>query len=146
MAGVIGMSRRRFLFADTLGCALWLASYLLAGFVFHHTVEALTVQIGLFGKRAGLVAICLLAAFVALKYIQRWRILRELRVNRITPLAVQELLDKSKDSITVVDLRHPSEVERDAFKIPGAILMRPEELRALAREIPPEQEIILYCT
>jgi rhodanese-related sulfurtransferase len=87
-----------------------------------------------------------LVLFVAYKYIQRWRILRELRINRITPLDLQGMLDKSRDTVTIVDLRHPSEVERDAFKIPGALVLRPEDLRSRAREIPQGQEIILYCT
>ncbi len=146
MAGIIGMSRRRFLLADSIGCALWVGAYMMTGVLFHRYVESLVVQIGLFGQRAGMVALTLLALFIAYKYIQRWRILRELRINRITPQALQELLGDAKNLLTIVDLRHPSEIERDAFKIPGALVLRPEELRDRAREIPPGQEIILYCT
>jgi rhodanese-related sulfurtransferase len=88
----------------------------------------------------------LLACFVGFKYVQRWRILRELRINRITPLAVRDLLESSKGGLTIVDLRHPSEIERESYKIPGAVVRRPDELQALAREISPDQEIVLYCT
>lgn len=146
MAGVIGMPRRRFLMADTIGCSLWISAYMMVGVLFHRYVENLIVQMGFFGKRAGVLIACILLFYIGYKYVQRWRILRELRVNRITPLAVQEALNLSNGKITIVDLRHPSEIERDNFKIPGAVVMRPEELRALAREVPPEQEIILYCT
>lgn len=146
MAGIIGMSRRRFLIADAIGCALWIGTYMLTGVLFHSYVDSLIAQLGLFGKRAGLVVLSFLLLYIAYKYIQRWRILRELRVNRITPFAVHELLESSPGNLTIVDLRHPSEVERDSFKIPGARVLRPEELSSLAREIPPEQEIILYCT
>ena len=146
MAGVIGMSRRRFLLADTIGCVLWVSAYLMVGVLFHRQVESIVVQIGLFGQRAGMVFLTLLLLFVAYKFIQRWRILRELRVNRITPMALHELLDGSKNALTIVDLRHPSEVQRDAFKIPGALVLRPEQLRDRAREIPEGQEVILYCT
>jgi membrane protein DedA with SNARE-associated domain len=146
MAGVIGMSRRRFLIADAIGCMLWISAYMLVGVLFHRQVESLIVKIGFFGQRAGFVIVTVLILYIGFKYIQRWRILRELRVNRITPSAVRDLLDTSKDSVRIIDLRHPAEVQRESFKIPGALVMRPEELRALAREIPPEQEIILYCT
>jgi membrane protein DedA with SNARE-associated domain len=146
MAGVIGMSRRRFLVADTIGCSLWVGSYMLVGVLFHRYVESLIVQIGLFGKRAGMVVVAFLLIYIGYKYVQRWRILRELRFNRITPDEVRLLLDTSKEALTIVDLRHPSEVDRDSFKIPGAVVLRPEELRAKAREIPADQEIILYCT
>lgn len=146
MAGVIGMSRRRFILADAIGCALWISTYMSVGALFHRYVEAITVQLGFFGRRAGVVILSLFALYIVYKYLQRWRILRELRINRVTPLAVREMLDSSESSITIVDLRHPAEVQRDSFKIPGAVVLRPEELRAFAREIPPEQEIILYCT
>ena len=146
MAGIIGMSRRRFLVADTIGCVLWIGAYMLTGVLFHRYVESLIVQMGFFGQRAGMVVIFLLVCFVGFKYVQRWRILRELRVNRITPLAVRELIESSKDGLTIVDLRHPSEIARESYKIPGAVVRRPEELKDLAREISPDQEIILYCT
>ena len=48
--------------------------------------------------------------------------------------------------LTIVDLRHPSEVERMGIKIPNALVLRPEDLRSRSNEIPREQEIILYCT
>jgi membrane protein DedA with SNARE-associated domain len=146
MAGVIGMSRRRFLIADSIGCTLWVSAYMLTGVLFHRQVESIIVQIGLFGQRAGTVAAVCVLLFIIYKYIQRWRILHELRTNRITPLGLQGILDKSRDAVTIIDLRHPNEIKRDAFKIPGALVKRPEELRALAREIPQGQEIILYCT
>jgi membrane protein DedA with SNARE-associated domain len=146
MAGLIGMSRRRFLLADTIGCVLWISSYMLLGALFHRQVESLIVQFGLFGRSAGAVVGCILVFFIGFKYLQRWRILREIRTNRITPPAVHELLNNPACKTTIVDLRHPTEVERDNYKIPGALILRPEQLRALAREIPPEHEIILYCT
>jgi membrane protein DedA with SNARE-associated domain len=146
MAGLIGMSRLRFLLADTVGCMLWIGSYLLAGVLFHRQVDSLILEMGLFGRRAGLVLGTILVLFIAFKYLQRWRILREMRINRITPPAVHDLLSTPGCKVTVVDLRHPSELERDNYKIPGALVTSPEELRALAREIPADQEIILYCT
>ncbi len=146
MAGVIGMPRRRFLLADSIGCALWVATYMGTGFIFHKYVDSLVSQLGLFGQRAGMVALTLLALFIGFKYLQRWRILHELRVNRISPQTLSELLEAKDNSFTVVDLRHPNEVKRDAFKIPGALVLRPEEIRARAHEIPQGQEIILYCT
>jgi membrane protein DedA with SNARE-associated domain/rhodanese-related sulfurtransferase len=145
MAGIIGMSRRRFLVADTIGCGLWVSAYMLTGVLFHRYVESLIVQLGFFGQRAGVVVAFLLACFIGFKWLQRWRILRELRVNRISPLEVRELQETSK-GLMIVDLRNAAEIAREAYKIPGAVVKRPEDLKALAQEIPPDQEIILYCT
>ena len=146
MAGVIGMPRGRFLMADALGCALWVAAYMGVGALFHRYVEFLIVQIGFFGSRAGAIALSLLAGYIGFKYLQRWRILRELRVNRITPQTVYSMLDDSDDTVVIIDLRHPNEVKRDSFKIPGALLMRPDDLRDFARQVSTGSEVILYCT
>lgn len=145
LAGMIHMPRWRFLLADAAGCVLWSCSYLLAGFLLHRQVNDVILWLGLLGRRAGLVVLSLIALYLGLKYFQRWRILRELRINRVTPEAVRALLEKG-EPITIVDLRHPSEVERDGMKLPGALILRPDDLRSRASEIPFEHEVILYCT
>jgi rhodanese-related sulfurtransferase len=101
--------------------------------------------LGLFGRRAGFVIAGLVALYIAVKYLDRWRFTRELRINRITPEELRELLE-IRHPITIIDLRHPGEVERDGTKITGAVVLRPDELRSRAHEIPLDQQIILYCT
>jgi rhodanese-related sulfurtransferase len=66
-------------------------------------------------------------------------------VNRITPEELAELL-RSGEKVAVVDLRHPSEIEREGIKLTGALILRPDDLRSRSHEIPRENEIILYCT
>ncbi len=46
----------------------------------------------LYGRRAGLVIVALLALYLTYKYFQRWRFLRNLRINRVTPEQVRDLL------------------------------------------------------
>lgn len=145
LAGVTKMPLWRFLLADAAGCGLWASTYLVIGFIFHHQVDTVILWLGLFGHRAGLVVISLIAVYIAVKYFQRWRFLRELRVNRITAHDARELL-KAGHPVTVVDLRHPSEVERDGVKIAGALVLRPEEVPLRAHEIAQDHDIILYCT
>ncbi len=145
LAGAIKMPRWRFVLADAAGCALWCSAYLLAGKLFHKQVTLLIDWLGLFGRRAGLVVLCLIAVYVAVKYFQRWRLHRELRINRVTPEAAFELMN-SGTPVTVVDLRNPTEISFDGLKIAGAVILRPEDLRSRSHEIPPEHEVILYCT
>jgi membrane protein DedA with SNARE-associated domain/rhodanese-related sulfurtransferase len=145
LAGMVGMERWRFLLADAAGSFLWSGVYLLAGWVFHRQVDAVVVFIGLFGRRAGLVVAYLLLLYIAFKYFQRWRFRRELRINRITPSALREMLSAGRE-ITVIDLRHPAEIERDGMKLAGARVIRPDELRTRSAEIPRGRDIVLYCT
>jgi rhodanese-related sulfurtransferase len=145
LSGMIRMRRSRFLLFDAGGALLWALTYLLAGLIFHRQVDAIIVGIGLLGRRAGLVVAVLIAAYVGFKYFQRWRFLRELQVNRIGPEALKKMLAEGR-GVTVVDLRHPAEVEREGAKILGALLIRPDDLRARSGEIPKDGEIVLYCT
>jgi len=145
LAGISGMPFGRFLLADAAGCTLWVGSYLGLGWLFHKQVDRVIAALGLYGGRAGLTILTLLAVYLAYKYFQRWRFLHNLRINRITPEQVRDLMDKGC-GITIVDLRHPAEVERAGIKIPSALVLRPEDLRSRSHEIPRDQEIILYCT
>jgi membrane protein DedA with SNARE-associated domain len=145
LAGISKMQYWRFLLVDAAGCALWTGCYLFLGWAFHRQVDSLIELLGLFGRRAGLIVAGLIALYIAAKYFERKRFARKLRVNRITPQTLHDLLE-SGHSMTVVDLRHPAEVERDGMKIPGAFVLRPDDLRSRAHEIPRDQQIILYCT
>jgi membrane protein DedA with SNARE-associated domain len=145
LAGVSKMGYWRFLLADTAGCVLWASAYLLLGRIFHHQVDDLILWLGLFGRRAGLVIAALIGLYVGVKYFERKRFVRKLRINRIGPQDLRSLLD-SGQPITIIDLRHPAEIERDGMKIAGALVLRPDELRSRSGEIPREHQIILYCT
>ncbi len=145
LAGISGMPFGRFLLADAAGCTLWVGSYLGLGWLFHKQVDKIIAALGLYGRGAGLIILSLLALYFAYKYFQRWRFLHNLRINRITPEQVRDLLAEGQP-LTIIDLRHPAEVERAGIKIPSALVLRPEDLRSRSGEIPRENEIILYCT
>lgn len=145
LAGISKMPVWQFLLADAAGCTLWASTYLLIGRVFYRQVDAVIAFVGLFGRGAGFVVAALIALYVAVKYLERRRFLRKLRINRITPDEVHDLLERGH-AITIVDLRHAAEIERTGMKIAGALVLPPDELRSRSHEIPRDQQIILYCT
>lgn len=145
LAGAIKMPRWRFLLADAAGAALWSTTYLVAGALFHRQIDRVIVLLGLFGRRAGFVLALLLGAFILWRYFQRVRFRRQLRINRMSPQEVFSMMSSDPPPI-IVDLRTPAEVERTGQKILGAEVLRPAELRAHFEEIPPDREVILYCT
>lgn len=145
LAGVSRMQYWRFLLADAAGCALWSGAYLLLGRIFYRQIDSLIRLLGLFGRRAGMVVLTLIALYVLAKYLQRRRFLRKLRINRVTPQEAHALLG-GNEPISIIDLRHPAEIQREGMKIAGAIVVRPDDLRSLSHEIPENQQIILYCS
>ena len=145
LAGMSGMSVGRFLAWDIPGAALWSAVFMGLGFVFVNQIDtayqlALTLGLPLFGVLAlGLVA------YIAWKYFHRIRFIRRLRTLRIEPRELMELL-ASDAGVLVFDLRNPLTMEIDPRRIPGAQVMRLEDLDARHEEIPRDREIVLYCT
>ncbi len=145
LAGVIRMPRHRFLLADAAGCSLWVVAYLVAGDLLHRQIDSVIGSLGLFGRRAGIVILLLIVLYIAYRLLQRWRLRRELRINRITPEAVLYLIETGQP-VTIVDLRHPSDIEQEGLKIASAMILRPDDLRSRSHQIPADQEVILYCT
>ena len=145
LAGTIRMPRWKFLLFDAAGTVLWSGAWLLTGFVLHRQVDDVIAWLGLFGQRAGIVIIVLIALYVGAKYFQRRRFLHQVRINRIAPQDLMTLLDNGAP-ITILDLRHPDDVAREGVKLPGALVVTAEDLRSRSHEIPDDQEIILYCS
>jgi membrane protein DedA with SNARE-associated domain len=145
LAGVNRLPFLRFLLADGAGCILWAGTYLSLGRIFYKQVDLLLASLGLFGRRAGVTFLVIVALYVLLKYLQRQLFLRELRINRVTPEEARALLANG-EPISIVDLRHPAEIEREKLKIAGAMILRADDLRSRSHQIPEDQQIILYCS
>jgi membrane protein DedA with SNARE-associated domain len=145
LAGLFRMPLLKFGLADGAGAALWIAAFSGIGFVFREQLEDVAVYALGFGRWLGLILLGLLAVYVLWHVWQRQRFLRKLRVARITPDELLRKLDGGED-VMIVDLRSALDVETEGSKLPGALLMAPEELEQRHREIPRDRDIILYCT
>jgi membrane protein DedA with SNARE-associated domain len=145
LAGLTRMNPLKFIAADVVGATAWSAAYLVAGYLFRNQLEYAAEQAGRLGSFLLLVIGGVLAAYVAWKYYQRRRFIRELRIARITPEELMRMIT-SGDDIAVVDLRHEIEVENDNVKLPGAIWIAMGELEDRHEEIPRDKDVVLYCS
>jgi hypothetical protein len=125
--------------------AAWTLVYVGLGYLFSAQIEALALALAGLGRGAAFVVGAALAAYVGLKYWQRHRFLRSLRIARITP---EELLARIKGDapMMIVDLRNLDHLASEGLRIPGAIHMDPDDLGRRHAEIPRDQEIALYCS
>jgi membrane protein DedA with SNARE-associated domain len=145
MAGLTRMPVLKFLAADIIGAGAWAATYLAIGDLFRNQLEEAAEWAGRMGSWLVLVLAILLAGYVAWKYWQRRRFIRDLRVARVTPEELMKMIESGKD-LAVVDLRRSLEVEHDNSKLPGAIWIDLDELEKRQEEIPREKDVILYCS
>ena len=141
MAGLLGMSLPRFLILDTTGVALWAGLYLGLGVVFRSQLEKAAAVIARTGISLAVAAICLVGGYVAWKWRQRQRWLRQLETARIAPQELWRRMQAGED-FAILDLRHV----KAGSKLPGALRFPPEELETRHQEIPRDRNIVLYCT
>lgn len=62
--------------------------------------------------------------------------------------SVQELrkrLDRG-EPVIVLDVRQPEAIRLDSRRVPGAVAMSPDSVVERWRELPPEREVVAYCT
>lgn len=145
LVAVFRMPLSQFLLWDTGGTLLWAGGFIGLGFLFRTELE----RIGALAVRFGVAAVALLVfaltLYIARKYHQRRKFLRQLRADRITPEELNSKMAAGEEMI-VVDLRHPLDFEREPSKLPGALRLLPEELERRHQEIPRDRDVVLYCT
>jgi membrane protein DedA with SNARE-associated domain len=142
LAGIFRMPVRRFMIFDFLGALLWVVSVTSLGLIFSDQLKQIALR-----WSGWLVAVLAgsLAAYVLGKFIQRRRFIRRLRIARITP---KELMDKLRagETISIVDLRQPMDIEAFPQMIPGALRIAMEEIEERHAEIPRDRDVVLYCS
>ena len=145
LAGSSGVSTPRFLFFDGLGSLLYGGCFIVVGVLFSHQLEQVIDALAGLGRSAlGLVA-GLAALYIGYKYFQRHRLLRELRMARITVDELHQKLEEGENPL-ILDLRPHAELEQDPSLIRGALHMTLEEVERRQQEIPRDRDIILYCS
>jgi len=145
LAGMTRMPLARFVLYESLGSLLWAGGYAGLGYLFSGQLQ-LVLQAASRAAGTGAVALVLVVAvWLLVKLIGRRRLIRELRIARITPQELKRKLDAG-ESVTVLDLRHAVDFDSDPRIIQGALRMPAEELELRHLEIPRDREIILYCT
>jgi membrane protein DedA with SNARE-associated domain/rhodanese-related sulfurtransferase len=145
MAGNSGMAVSRFLFFDGLSSMLYTGVFILAGTLFSHQLDQILGALEGLGTSALVLFLGLVALYIGYKYYQRRRLLKDLRMARIT---VDELYQKIEtgENVTILDLRSNAEVERNPLLIRGARHMTMDELKSHKSEFPRDRDIILYCS
>lgn len=145
LSGMTRMSRRRFLLLDGLGSALWAGLYLGLGSLFHTQLQHLADTVVRLGSMLGSLVVAILLLFGLWQVYQRRRILRKLRLARVTPEEVKQWLDAG-EQVAIVDLRHDSDITAHPCRLPGAIRLASADLELRHNEIPRDREVILYCS
>lgn len=142
MAGASGVSIARFMAFDSLGALLWIGAYVGIGYVFTDQLEIAASYALQLGSWLIYFIVGSLAAWIAWKFFQRRRTLRELNVARITAWELRSRL-RAGEEIVVLDLRSALD---QTESVPGALRVGFDELAERYAEIPRDRDVVVLCT
>jgi len=145
LAGTLQARRLPFQLFDALGAAIWAAAALGTGALFHRALDRVLAVLDGMGSLAVVALAGAFAAYVAWRFEQRRRFLRELRMARISAAELADLLAGPEPPL-VVDARTPGAVGLDPRHIPGSLRLGWDEVEERLAELPRTRELVLYCT
>jgi membrane protein DedA with SNARE-associated domain/rhodanese-related sulfurtransferase len=146
LAGMSEVGIARFLVFDGLGSVLYTGTFILVGFFFSQQIEQVAGALAGVGGSALAVVAFLLFGYIGFKFYQRHKLLRDLRMARITTEELREKLTAGEE-ILVLDLRTSSALQEDPTIIQGAVHLSLEDIEKQNQEfeIPRDRDIVLYC-
>jgi membrane protein DedA with SNARE-associated domain len=145
LAGATSHGTLEFLLYDTAGAFLWAAAAVAGGRIFHHAIDRVLAALENLGYWSVILVASLLVIVVLVKWWQRYLFLRKLRLARITPQQLLELIEAKRDPI-IIDVRSEAARRRDPRHIPRALLIPSEQIQQNLTDVPRNQDVILYCT
>ena len=145
LAGALRIAFVPFLAYSAASAALWAGLAVGAGVLFHRQVDWLLGELTQMGVYALAVIAAALALFIALKWWERRRFFAALRMARISAEELYRLIEGGHEPV-VVDVRSAPERRADPRRIPSAIVADLDNLDAELAALPPDRDIIVYCT
>jgi membrane protein DedA with SNARE-associated domain len=147
LAGSMKMRPGQFLQFDTLGAALYVGAYALAGYLFSDALRAITRGL----RSAGFAAEVIFGIGLAGYIVYRIWVYRKYRVLDVIPrvhaedLARRLAADATRNML-IADVRSHGYYDADSERIAGSIRIEPNNLIAEVKNLPKDREIYLYCT
>ena len=143
MAGIVRLSPWRFLVFDAIGAALWSGVAIALGYLFRNAVNDVLDVLSAMGRYGLMVIVSAFVIYVVVKWVQRQRFIRQLKMDRVTVQELRDLVDAGTPT-TVIDVR--SKLSQSVTgRIPGAITVDVTNMKLELLAIPPTNEVIVYC-
>ena len=122
LSGTMRLGPVEFIAYSAVGAALWAGVAIGAGMVFHTEVDLALQWLESSGPGV-IAAIAIIVIFyAAVKWIQRWLLIRALRAARISVKALDELMRGASPPV-ILDVRSGTARKLDPRRIPGAVLV-----------------------
>ncbi|CAM4088243.1 membrane protein DedA, SNARE-associated domain [Pedobacter westerhofensis] len=144
VAGVYAMPIVSFIVFSLIGAAVYSTTAVSLGVLFRHEIGSLIATLTEFGKFGVLILIISFGIYLFVKWLQRYRLIRKFKSDRVTVVDLLELIEGSSGPI-IFDARPADQRTRNGF-IPGSIPISDINLTEIADLYSAYDEIIVYCS
>ena len=145
LAGTMKLPPGRFVAYSTAGALIWAALPVAGGALFKQEVAWLLARLTEMGPGAIAAVAAAIAAYIAFKLIERHLLIRFLRMVRVSVSELREMLDRDPPPL-ILDVRSSLAREAEPRRIPGAVIVTLDETQALVESVPPERDVVVYCS
>ena len=146
MAGLMRTRWRSFALFDTLGAILWSTVAVMLGWLFRDAVNEVIEVFNQAGRWGLMVLATMLVLYIALKALQRYQLIRALRMARVSVEELSDMMGRGERPL-VVDVRSQAS-QRDGH-IPGALSIDShafdDSLKAHNLLDHVTRDVIVYC-
>lgn len=145
LAGAMQVGFRSFLLYSAIGALLWVSVPVVLGAIFSAEVEWALQRLSELGSGALLMIGVVIVIYAGIKLTQRYLFLRMLRAARMTVAELRVLLQGELPPV-VIDVRSATVRQLDPRRIPGAIAVNLADAAIALLEVPPDRDVVVYCS
>jgi len=145
LAGTMRVGLAAFLGYSAIAALLWAGLPVALGAVFHAEIERALGWLADLGTGAVMVVAAVVLLYIGVKTIQRYWLIRFLRMARIGAQELRELMAREPRPV-VLDVRSGIARKLDPRRLPGAIAVDIDAPRRALAAVPPDREVIVYCS
>lgn len=145
IAGALRLATMPFFAYSAIGAAIWAGVAVAVGMIFHAQVDWVIQWLADMGSRAVLVIGLIAGLYIAIKWVERWLLVRWLRMVRISVNELHELMQREELPV-ILDARSAAARKLDPRRIPGALVVEISEPERHLAAVPHGREVVVYCT
>lgn len=145
LAGTMRVGFPAFLGYSAIAAVLWSGLPIALGAIFHAEVARALEWLEGMGTGAVLVIGAAVALYIGIKTVQRYMLIRFLRMVRISVDELRDLMRQESKPV-VLDVRSAAGRKLDPRRIPGAIFVDIVAPQAALAAVLPDRDVIVYCS
>lgn len=145
LAGTMRLGVVPFVLYSGGGAILWAGVPMIAGMAFHAEVDWLLARLEGMGVGALIVIAVVIGAYVGVKTLERYLLIRFLRMVRVSVEELRAMMQSDQRPL-VLDARSATARKLDPRHIPGASAVDIAAPAAALPEAAPDRDIVVYCS